>query len=84
MCISVPSVIDVHITFSTCKPLNALPLCCDFLTCKLGTVPVTDKSIMPYLYSITYFYIFHMYVVFNVLSNLKNNINVKCVTLIFF
>jgi hypothetical protein len=60
----------MNATFSTCKPLHAIPVCCAFLTCRLGTnwyvihVVFLTKHIMPYGYDITRFYVFHIYAAF--------------------
>jgi hypothetical protein len=64
----------VHLRYiAHCQPLNAIPLCCDFLTCK----PVL------HWYSVAY-YVFASILSLNFFSNLINSINVKCGALIYF
>jgi len=62
---------DIFAPFSTCKPENAIPVYCDFVTCAPGTVPVYYSHCRPYLilkvswftmHDSTYFYMFCIYI----------------------
>jgi hypothetical protein len=46
--IAVYLVMYMYITCSTCKPPNVAPICCNFLTCRLGEVPAHYTKCITY------------------------------------
>ena len=82
--ISMPNGVHVYY-FPTCKPQNATPVCCGFVTLKPGA----NRTFYTLLYAFSHISIaLHIFKYFSVtlivqfFNDLKSNINIKCLILL--